>query len=82
MMPTTAAEWVRTVPLDCSHSEARELYVCCECAAANLDAYARQRVEAFRERAEQALPKPPDDDSLDILAYYQECVAAIRALKP
>ena len=38
-------------------------------------------VEAFRERAEHALPKPPDDDSLDILVYYQECIAAIRALQ-
>ena len=44
--PRTAAEWVRTIPLDCPHLEARELYVCYECAAANLDAYARQQVEA------------------------------------
>ena len=51
MTPTTAAEWVRTVPLDCPHPEAREVYVCYDCAAANLDAYARQQAEAALERA-------------------------------
>ena len=49
--PQTAAEkWVRTVPLDCPHPlEAREVHVCYKCAAANLDAYARQQVEAALE---------------------------------
>ena len=47
----TAVEWVKTVPLDCPHPEARELYVCYGCAAANLDAYARQRVEEFSKTA-------------------------------
>ena len=51
--PRPAAEWVRTVPLDCPHPEAREVYVCYDCAAANLDAYARQQVEAALERAAQ-----------------------------
>ena len=47
--PQTAAEkWVRTVPLDCPHPEAREVYVCYECAAANLGAFARQQAEAAR----------------------------------
>ena len=51
MNPQTAAEeWVRTVPLDCPHVEAREVYVCYECAAANLDAFARQQVEIERSR--------------------------------
>ena len=49
--PTTAAEWVRTVPLDCPHSKAREVYVCYDCAAANLDAYARQQVREALEEA-------------------------------
>ena len=43
-----AAEWVRTVPLDCPHVETFELHVCYACMAANLDAYARQRVEVAR----------------------------------
>ena len=46
--PRSAAEWVRTVPLDCPHLEAREVYVCYDCAAVNLDAFARQQVEADR----------------------------------
>ena len=54
--PTTAAEkWVRTVPLDCPHGEAREVYVCYECAAANLDAYARQQVREALEEAEKII---------------------------
>ena len=47
----------------------------------NFEGYARQQVEAFRERAVKALPEVPDED-FDGLAYYQECVAAIRALTP
>ena len=84
--PRPAAE--RTIPLDCPHLEARELYVCYECAAANLDAYARQQVEAFRERVRNTVEEcgavgDHDDD------YYhgydqaiQDAVAAIRALCP
>ena len=49
MTPTKAAEWVKTVPLDCPHVEACELYVCHACMAANLDAYAREQVEVFLE---------------------------------
>ena len=41
---------MRTVPLDCPHFAAREVYVCYECAAANLDAFARQQVEIERSR--------------------------------
>ena len=53
---TAAEEWVRTVPLDCPHPlEAREVHVCYECAAANLDAYARQQVEASLEEVEKIL---------------------------
>ena len=57
--PQTAAEkWVRTVPLDCPHPEAREVYICYECAAANLDAYAREQIAAavheVLEEAEKA----------------------------
>ena len=43
--------------------------------------YARQQVEAFRERVEEALPEVPDED-FDGETYRQECVAAIRALEP
>lgn len=51
--PTTAAEWVATVPLDCPHLEAREVYVCYECAAANLDAYASQQVEKVTQERDE-----------------------------
>ena len=78
----TAVEWVKTVPLDCPHPDARELYVCYGCAAANLDAYARQRVEAFRERVVEWLDnedKAGDPDDL----YTGRChrIAAIQALE-
>ena len=71
-----AAEWVRTVPLDCPHPEAQEVYVCYACAAANLDAYARQQVEAFRERAAQIA-----EEGYGTLTG-QAIAAAIRALTP
>ena len=47
--PRTAAEWAKSAEgwaNRCSHGP---LAMCCECA----DAYARQQVEAFRERAAQ-----------------------------
>ena len=53
--PTAAEEWVRTVPLDCPHVEAREVHVCYECAAANLDAFARQQVGEALKEAEKIL---------------------------
>ena len=82
--PAPAAEWVKTVPLDCPHVEARELYVCHACMAANLDAYARQQVEAALERAKEVLLSKPmgrqalwvAHDAVNVIA------AAIRALVP
>lgn len=82
--PTTAAEWVRTVPLDCPHPEARELYVCYECAAANLDAYARQRVEAALERAARLVDayQKAEVNNPRYSIIPREIAAAIRALEP
>ena len=77
--PTAAAEWVRTVPLDCPHVEAREVYVCYECAVANLDAFARQQVEAFRERVIAWLDNEDrDGDPDDLYTGRRHRVAAIR----
>ena len=77
LMPPSrpAAEWVRTVPLDCPHPEAREVYVCYDCAAANLDAYASQQVEAALERAAQIA-----EEGYGTLTG-RAIAAAIRALK-
>ena len=41
----------------------------------------KEAVEAFREQVEKALPEVPDED-FDGETYRQECVAAIRALRP
>ena len=91
--PTPAAEWVKTVPLDCPHVEARELYVCHACMAANLDAFAREQVEAAHEADAQLLEDLARDMKEDgsreqralmkgAIAAYKSGAAAIRALVP
>ena len=83
---TTAAGWVRTVPLDCPHySEARELQVCYNCAAANLDAYARQQVREALEEAEkiarqhpQCHTEPRDEKTTGCAYAIGDVIAALR----
>ena len=82
----SAAKWVRTVPLDCPHVEARELYVCYECAAANLDAYAAEQVAQARAEEREACAKIAADyctcETLHAghVGYHaKEIAAAIRA---
>ena len=89
----SAAKWVRTVPLDCPHVEARELYVCYECAAANLDAYAAEQVAQARAEEREAcaeiakicqMPASPDMSPLThqgIKLARREIAAALRAQK-
>ena len=90
-----AAKWVRTVPLDCPHLEAREVHVCYSCAAENLEAYARQQMLAdhtnwVTEEAAQARVEAFREHLLRIaqeqesagVNHMRYIIAAIRALPP
>ena len=63
--PRTAAEWAAECYQKSHRSYADAETMCVKCA----DAYARQQVEAFRERAAQKMPT-------------RDLAAAIRALEP
>ena len=79
--PTTAAEWARKVWVErVGADDIEQEYV--DDLAADFDAYAREQVEAFRERTIGAIPVPPVDDDEGIKAYHYWVVDAIRALKP
>ena len=80
--PTAAAEWVKTVPLDCPHSEARELSVCYECAAANLDAYARQQVERYALTVDDPTSMHLHYDGCPFKSYADKCDVDIPDPRP
>ena len=81
MNPTTAAEWARKVWVErVGADDIEQEYV--DDLAADFDAYARQQVEAFREKVIKWLDnEDKSGDPDDLYTGRVHRVAAIRALE-